>query len=173
MTKIIAIGTILALAISQVGCSTSTVITDLQVALDAISVALPVIGGLAGVPADVSAAVTKYATAANQALGEASTILANPGTDASKASAIAAAFAGIAVPVIPAQYIALAGLVGTIAADVAAFLGSVPAMPAAARARAMLTPRTTEWTLDERIKLGHAHSTAQDNAAKLAKMAKP
>lgn len=161
------------LTLSLAGCSTSTVITDLQVALDAVTVALPVIGGLTGVPADVSQAVTKYVTATNQALGEASTILDSAGTDASKATAIAAEFAGIAVPVLPAQYASIAQLVATIAADVAAFLGSVPGLGTAkARAMAASVPHQTKWSLDERLRLSHAHSTAADNASRLAKIAR-
>jgi hypothetical protein len=159
------------LILSLVGCTTSQVVSDLQIALDAITVALPILGTLTGVPADVSTAVTNYATAANQALGQAATILDGPGTDAEKAAAIAAAFAGIAAPVVPAQYAALAQLVGTIAAEVAAFLGSVPGLGTAQeRASAAKSPHTTKWSLDERIKLSRAHSVAQDNAAKLAKI---
>lgn len=159
------------LCIALAGCSTATVITDLQVALDAISVALPILGGLTGIPPSVSTAVTAYVTAANEALGQASTILSGPGTDAEKAAAIAAAFAGIAVPVVPAQYAALASLVQTIAQDVAAFLASVPgtATPAA-RAAFSKSPHTTTWSFDERLQLDHAHSVASDNAIKLAKI---
>lgn len=150
------------------GCTTSTVITDLQVALDAVTVALPVLAGLTGVPADVSTAVTNYVAAANEALGQAATILDGPDTDAEKAAAVAAAFAGVAAPVVPSQYAVLASLVQTIAQDVAAFLASVPSTQA--RALQVRPGHVTKWSLDERIRLAHAHSVANDNSIRLAKI---
>ena len=156
------------LCITLAACSTATVITDLQVALDAISVALPILGSLTGVPPDVSNAVASYVTAANSALGQASTILVGSGTDAEKAAQIAAAFAGIAAPVVPSQYAELAQLVATVAKDVAAFLASVPGGPqllTAAKA-----PHTTKWSSLELVRLANLRSVATDNAAKLAKL---
>ena len=158
------------LCIALAGCSTATVITDLQVALDAISVALPILGGLTGIPPDVSTAVTSYVTAANSALGQASTILAGTGTDAEKAAAIAAAFAGIAAPVVPAQYVALASLVQTVAQDVAAFLASVPGATSPQVLNAAKSPRTTRWSTSELVKLANLKSLANDNAIRLAKI---
>ena len=159
------------LILSLVGCTPSQVVSDLQIALDAITVALPVLGTLTGVPADVVTAVISYSAATNQALGQAATILDGPGTDAEKAAAIAAAFAGIATPLVPAQYTALATLVGTIAGDVAVFLASVPALGTQmAREAAAKSPHATKWSMDERIKLSRAHNVASDNAAKLAKI---
>ena len=158
------------LCITLAGCSTATVITDLQVALDAVSVALPILSSLTGVPPDVANAVTSYVTAANSALGQSSTILSGPGTDAEKAAAIASAFAGIAVPIVPPQYAALASLVQTLAKDVAAFLASVPSSASVAKLAAAKAPHTTTWSSSERDKLAHATSTANSNAAALAKL---
>ena len=153
------------------GCSTATVITDLELALDAISAALPVLLPLVDVPADapVAAAVQTYLTAANSALGQASTILAGTGTDASKAAAILAAFAGIAAPVVPAQYGTLAAQVATVAQDIAAFLAFVPGTGVAGALRAT-AGGTHKWSAGERLKLAHARSAATSNGEKLAKM---
>lgn len=100
------------------GCGVSPV-TTLELAVGAAEVALPLIPG---VPADVAAAVESYLSATSSAITQASTILAGPGTDAQKAAAITAAFAGIAVPVVPAQYQALATAVAKVAQYVEQFL---------------------------------------------------
>lgn len=158
------------LILCLVGCSTAQVVTDLQIALDAITVALPVLGGLSGLPADVLAAVTTYLTATNQALGQASTILDGPGSVDEKFAAVGALFAGIAAPIVPPQYAALAQLVQTIATDVGRFLGAASGMKLG-----LVTapaPRLTKLSIDDRLKLAHAHAVATDNAVKLAKMAR-
>lgn len=159
------------LIISMVACTTSQVVGNLEVALDAVSVALPILGGLTGTPTDLTSAAVTYVAATNQALGEATTILGGPGTDAEKAVAITAAFASIAVPVVPPQYAALSQMITTVASDVAAFLASVPALATPqARAVAVRAPHTTKWAVRDRLRLMHAHSVAVDNAVRLAKL---
>lgn len=157
------------------GCSTSQVINNLQTALDAISAGLPILAGITGVPPATVTQVETYLTATNQALGQASTILAGSGTDAQKAAQIAAAFAGIAAPVIPSQYAAIASLIGTVAQDVAAFLASVPgaAAPAAggvAHSSALASGQTTKWTQHDYTVLARCTSVANSNALKLQQM---
>ena len=77
-------------------CTSSQIVTNLEIALDAISAGLPILGTVSGVPADVVTSAETYLTAANSALGQASTILAGGGTAAEKSALIIAAFAGIA-----------------------------------------------------------------------------
>jgi hypothetical protein len=154
--------------LSLSGCFTPTVITDLQIALDAISAALPVLTNLAGIPSATATAVLAYITATNQALGQASTILSGAGTDAEKAAEITAAFANIAVPVVPGQYAALVSLVATVAADVASFLASVPGKTSAAAK--LSATHTTLWSAADRLRLQHCQSTANENALKLGKL---
>lgn len=156
--------------LALVGCSTGTVITNLQTALDAISAVIPILGTITGVPVDDVSAAETYVQAANQALGQASTILAGSGTDASKAAQIAAAFAGIAAPVVPAQYANIVALVQTVAGDVAQFLASVPATSTAAANAIATGGHTTKWSDADRARLARATVTANANAAKCQTM---
>jgi hypothetical protein len=114
------------LILALANCGSSTVIANLQIAVDAVTAALPVIAGITGVPAATVAQVTKYLNDVNAALGDASLILSASATDAQKAAKIAADFAAIVKPDVPAQYQAIVGLVATIAQDVAQFLTSLP-----------------------------------------------
>lgn len=107
-----------ALLLILIGCTTSPV-TTLELAVGAAEVAIPLIPG---VPPAIAAAVESYLSATSTAITQASTILAGPGTDAQKAAAITQAFAGIAAPVVPPQYQALATAVQKIAGYVAQFL---------------------------------------------------
>jgi len=152
------------------GCSTAQVIANLQIALDAVTVALPILASVTGVPADTVTTVDAYVTATNTALGQASTILAGAGTDAEKAAQITAAFAAIAKPVVPSQYAAIAQLVETLASDVATFLASVPGTGIALQMRAAGGVRTTAWSGHDREVLAHCTSTANANTVALAKL---
>src|ERR1035438_6342824 len=110
-----------------IGCGQTTVIQNLQITLDAITAAFPIIAGLTTIPPATVTDVESYLDATNTALAQASTILAGPGTDAQKAAQIAAAFAAIAQPVVPSQYTSIVTLIGTVSKDVATFLASLPA----------------------------------------------
>lgn len=156
------------LIVCLICCTPSQILPNLEIALDAISVGLPVLAGVSGVPADVVAMAEAYLAAANSALGQASTILAGPGTDAEKAAQILAALASVAQPAVPAQYAAIAQLVNLVATDLAKFIASLPA-PAAA------TPSVIGKTVHvlsdkDRARLAHATSVYNANAAALAKL---
>jgi hypothetical protein len=132
------------LVLALVGCGTSTVISNLQLAIDAVTAGLPIIANLTGVPPATVAQVTQYLNDVNTALGDASLILSATATDAQKAAKIAADFAAIVKPDVPAQYQAILGLVATIAQDVAQFLASLPTSPSG----------TTTFTAAQRTQLG-------------------
>src|ERR1700734_2400403 len=160
------------LIICLVGCTSTQIVDSLQVALDAISVALPVLGTVSSVPPDLLASVETYLTAANSALGQASTILTGGGTDAEKTALIVAAFASIAVPAIPAQYAPIAQIVSAVAADVAQFLASLPSSTSAGIAAtktwgnsaAVMGHTTHKWSVKDLAKLAHAKATANANS---------
>lgn len=150
----------------EVACSGSSVVAALETALEAIQIGLPTLAALTGIPQSIVTATDNYVAAVNTALQQSTAILAAPGTDAEKAAAILALFASIAVPVVPAQYQALAQLLSTVASDVAAFLSSVP------RGQ-MLTAKaghTTSFSAADRARLAHAKEIAADNVIKLAKL---
>jgi hypothetical protein len=123
----VSLAVLLILALSN--CGASTVINNLQLALDAVTAALPVIASITGVPPATVAQVTKYLDDVNTALGQASMILSATATDAEKAAKITQIFTAIVKPDVPAQYQPIVGLVGTIAQDVAQFLSSLPTSP--------------------------------------------
>lgn len=130
--------TLLCLALSVLllltGCTNNQVITDLTLAVDALEIALPLIGPSAHLPPDLEAQIQAYLGATSQAITQASDILAGAGTDAQKAAAITAAFAGIAQPLIPPQYAGIGAAVAQVASLVSKFLGSLPATKVAAEA---------------------------------------
>ena len=149
----------------SVGCAPGQLYSNLQLALDAIQVAFPVISAAAGLPPDVVAVVSAYLGATNDALGKAITILSGPGSDAQKAAAITAAFAGIAKPIIPAQYQAIAGIVQTIAQKVADFLASLPTVTPGAALKTQ--PLPAALTAAQTAALAKAQTTYAANAAKI------
>lgn len=116
---------IAAAAFTQTGCQSA--LDWLELAVGALEAALPLVAPAAGVDPATIASVNTYLAATSQAIGEASSILAGSGTDAQKATAIVAAFAGIAAPVVPAQYSALVAAVVLVAKYVAQFLAKLPA----------------------------------------------
>ena len=158
----VSLATLLILVLALTGCGSA--VNDLQVALDAITTAFPLIAGLTGVPAATTAEVVNYLDAANNALDQASTILAGPGTDAQKTAQIVAAFAAVVAPVVPSQYSALASLVQAIAGDVAKFLAGLPATTSTG---------TTTLSQVDRNKLAHASTVAGSNRVALRKLKKP
>ena len=162
---------LLVLALVLSGCTSNQVITSLEVAVQAVTVALPVLSALGGIPPDLANASVSYASAVNQALSQASQILDSTGTDAEHAALIAAAFAGIAVPVVPAQYQALASVIQALATDVAHFLGGLPGA-SIAMARTSGPAHFTKWSDAEKGRITAAHQKAVANAVVLAALRK-
>jgi len=124
-------------AVAFSGCGTNQVITNLELAVDAVQVALPLIGPAAGLPADLQGQIQTYLGATSQAIGKASDILSGPGDDAAKAAQITAAFAGIAAPIVPVKYQGIATAVQQVAVLVSKFLAGLPSpstQPIAVRA---------------------------------------
>ena len=149
------------LIVCLMGCGQTTVIQNLQISLDAITAAFPIIAGLTTIPSATVTDIEHYLDATNTALAQASTILAGPGTDAQKAAQITAAFAAIAQPVVPAQYANIVTLIGTIAKDVNTFLASLPAQ---------MVTTTTTLTANNRAALSRAAVSAAGNKSKLARV---
>lgn len=154
------------------GCTSSEVITDLQLAVDAVSVALPLIAPAAGLPATLVAAIDTYLGATSQAISQASTILAGADTDAQKAVAIAAAFAGIAAPLVcpdqapgapPCKWAGLAAAIQAVAADVAKFLATEPV--AASLAKTASPSHVTTWSASQQAQLAAIKAKALGLAA--------
>lgn len=166
-----AIVLVLIFALILSGCSSSQVVTDLEVAVDAVSVALPVLGGVAGLPPAVATAVEGYLSAVNNCLAQASTILAEPNlTDAQKAAQITAACTTAAVPNVPAQYQALANAIANVAGDLAKFLAGLPTGTVALTPGASHAGKTTKFSGRDLERISHAKVVAATNAQRLASM---
>ncbi len=84
------------------GCSSSTVIGDLDLVVTGVEAVFPTIAGIAGLPPAVVSQVSMYLAAVSSASAQASDILAGSGTTAQKAAQIVALFANIAAPLLPA-----------------------------------------------------------------------
>ncbi len=108
-----------ALAFLLVACSTSNLITSLQLVEDAVAVALPVLSA-AGVDPAVLALAETYLTAVETATAQASTELASTDTAAIKAAKIAGYFAAAVAPNIPNAEIS--AIIKAVAAAVQSFL---------------------------------------------------
>ena len=159
------------LIFSLVGCGANQVLANLQLALDAVSLALPIVGAYTGAPPELITSIVTYCDQANTALGQAAPILSGPGTDAQKAAQITALFASIAVPDVPAKYAPLVALVATLAGDIAKFLASLPAAPAS-KTLAASKPSTTTLSSADRLALVKCVDTSAANRAKLLGMKK-
>jgi len=154
-----AIAAILILALA--GCGASP-IQILELAVTSVELALPIIEQTAGVDPATIAAVQNYLGAVSQGITKASDILAGPGTDAEKAAQIVAVFAGIAVPVVPAQYQAIVTAVQQVAQNIAQFIGSLPSP-------ATVSSSTHSVSASEKTKLHSIKIRAQAIPPKLLK----
>lgn len=162
---------------AMTGCSSDQVISSLELSVDAVSAALPLIGPTAGLPAPLQTAIQTYLGATSDAIASASDILAGPGTDAAKTATIVASFAAIATPSVPAQYQSVATAVQQVALLVAKFIAQLPSATTTAKpvgASAFLPSpsadagKTTNWTAAQKKKLAaiKAKATAASKAAK-------
>lgn len=135
-------GALAALLIFSVLLTSCGTLNYLELAIGAAELALPLIGPSAGIDAGTVMNVEMYLAATSQAITKAVDIQNGTGTPAQKAAQIAAAFAGIAFPIVPAQYqtlpvsqvaayVSLASAVSKVAAYVSQFLGTLPASSAA------------------------------------------
>ena len=74
------------LLLLMAGCNSNQVITSLELAIDAVSATLPLIGPSAGLPPDLQADIQRYLGATSDAVDQAAVILNGPGTDATNMS---------------------------------------------------------------------------------------
>lgn len=122
------------------GCNSNQAIANLQLAVEAADIAFSAVASSAGLPAATQTAVSNYLTAADQALSQASQILAGPGTAAEKAARLTATFAQVASPLLPAGTPqTVVNAVQAVSNAIARFLSQVgaaqgmPATPSAAQ----------------------------------------
>lgn len=88
----------IALCLCTIGCSESQVITDIDIALSAAQVAIPIVGA-AGLPVGQTTEILTWIQAALNALGSVSNRLSAGGTAAEISAGITADLAGVAASV--------------------------------------------------------------------------
>lgn len=149
----------LASTVTQTSCSKPDPITTLGLAVDAVGIALPLLGPSAGLPADLQAKIQTALEATRAAIAKTADILSGPGDDASKAARITALFVPISIPFVPAQYQGIAGAVAQVTKYVGEFLATLPtpsSQPLALRApgsRAAVPGETTKLITGQLQKL--------------------
>lgn len=116
----------LAPLLALVSCGTATVISALQLAVDAVTIAVPLIAAVTGVPAATVNLLLSYLGQVSQAISGAAKILAEPGTPAQQAAAIVALFASIAAPDLRGLPGAIVSAIQLVAKRVGEFLGHFP-----------------------------------------------
>jgi len=127
LTALVAI----AVCLSMVGCTQSQIINDIDIALNAAQVAIPIVAGAAGLPAAQVAAILTWIEAAVKALGSVSNRLSAGGSTAEVAAGITADLAGVvaSVPDLQGVPASIASVVQTLATDVQKVLATYGAKP--------------------------------------------
>ena len=110
----------------MIGCTQSQVINDIDIALSAAQVAIPIVAGAAGLPAARSAEILTWIQAAVKALGSVSNRLSVGGTTAEVSAGITADLAGVVASVPDMQGLpsSIATVVQALATDVRNVLAS-------------------------------------------------
>jgi len=104
----------------MIGCTQSQVINDIDIALNAAQVAIPIVAGAAGLPAAQAAEILTWIQAALKALGSVSNRLSAGGTTAEVSVGITADLAGVvaSVPDLQGLPSSIASVVQTLATDI-------------------------------------------------------
>ena len=108
--------------LTMIGCGTNQIIQALQLAVDAASVAIPIVAAATGVPAATVTLLMAYLQAVSTAIDGAVPILDGTGTPSQKAAAILALFASIKVPNLTGLPAAIVSAIQLVAQRVAEFL---------------------------------------------------
>jgi hypothetical protein len=177
-SKLFTVFALLALLVAQTACTANQideVIADLQIGVDAASVAAPLV--LAAFAPAVAAPVSAYLAVANQVFGEIAQIAASKISSQQKAASIASAIATlvgqdpsrILPPNSPPQLVAEVGAVANAARAVAALF---PPAGTAGHARLVTAARSTNFKLSAaeaaRLAALQVQAEAQANLAALA-----
>ncbi len=111
---------VIAVCLSMIGCTQSQVISDIDIALSAAQVAIPIVAGAAGLPAARVAEILTWIEAAVKALGSVSNRLSVGGPAGEVAAGITADLAGVvaSVPDLQGVPASIATVVQTLATDV-------------------------------------------------------
>ena len=157
---------VLVLTFVLVACTTSNLITSLQLVTDAVTVALPVLEAAGVDPAALALAQT-YLTSVSTATTQAVTELTSTDSAAVKAAKIASYFAAAVAPDIGNPQVS--AVVRAVAAAVQSFLALLnPAPTVAAKLAAAPQAQSAKLSFGDRQKLGSIRKTAAKHLEQLA-----
>ncbi len=119
-TRRMAVVTVIAVCLCMIGCTQSQIINDIDIALSAAQMAIPIVAGAAGVPAARVAEILTWIQSAVKALGSVSNRLSVGGPAGQVATGITADLAGVvaSVPDMQGLPASIATAVQTLATDV-------------------------------------------------------
>jgi hypothetical protein len=119
-TRRLAVVIVIAVCLCMIGCTQSQVINDIDIALSAAQVAIPIVAGAAGLTAAQAAEILTWIQAAVKALGSVSDRLSAGGTTAEVSAGITADLAGVvaSVPDLQGLPSSIASVVQALATDV-------------------------------------------------------
>ena len=115
----LAVVLVIGVCLAMVGCTQSQVISDMDIALSAAQVAIPIVAGAAGLSAAQTAQILTWIQAAVKALGSVSNRLSVGGTTAEISAGITADLASVvaAAPYLQGLPASIATVVGALAGD--------------------------------------------------------
>jgi hypothetical protein len=130
LTAIVVMGACLCV----IGCTQSQIINDIDIALSAAQVAIPIVAGAAGLPAAQVAEILTWIQSAVKALGSVSDRLSVGGSRGEVAAGITADLAGVvaSMPDLQGVPASIATVVQTLATDVQKVLATYGAKPSLA-----------------------------------------
>ena len=110
-----------------IACTSNQIITSITLAVDAAEVALPIVTGATGVNPALITQLENYLAAVGQGLSVATDIIGKNEPPAQQAADITAAFAGVALPTLPAGLpVAIVTAVEKVSMLVSQFLANLP-----------------------------------------------
>jgi hypothetical protein len=149
-TRKLAVVAVIAVCLCMIGCTQSQIINDIDIALSAAQVAIPIVAGAAGLPAAQMAQILTWIQAAVKALGSVSNRLSVGGSTAEVAAGITADLAGVVASVPDLQ-----GVPSSIAATVQALATDVQNVLATYGAKSSLALRS-HCALGTRVHFGRS-----------------
>ncbi len=119
-TRRLAVVIAIAVCLCTIGCTQSQIINDIDIALSAAQVAIPIVAGAAGLPAAQMAEILSWIRAAVNALGSVSNRLSIGGSTGAVSAGITADLAGVVASVPDMQGVpsSIATVVEALATDV-------------------------------------------------------
>jgi hypothetical protein len=169
--KQISLFLVMALCLVSYACSASTIITDIDIAAQAASVAVPIVLAATGLPASLQSTIIAYLTAANEGLGCAASATEASTDPATVSAAILKCLAGLNIaPTLPAGVAQnVAAVVQALASDIANIINQYAKVGVnAGKLQAAAGSGNWKLSFGDHQMLGRIHKTVDMTAGYLA-----